>query len=64
MHLLDLNGLDDIVGNYKTIRNELEKYSENLANKEEILVLSKADLFDDEMIDYIKKDLKAKLKHT
>ncbi|EKE29862.1 MAG: hypothetical protein ACD_2C00088G0027 [uncultured bacterium (gcode 4)] len=64
LHLLDLNGLDDIVGNYKTIRNELEKYSENLANKEEILVLSKADLFDDEMIDYIKKDLKAKLKHT
>lgn len=62
MHLLDLNGLDDIVSNYKTIRKELENYSESLAKKEEIIVLSKADLFDDEMIEFIKKDLKEKLK--
>jgi ethanolamine utilization protein EutP (predicted NTPase) len=33
-----------------------------LAEKEEILVLSKADLFDDEMIDYIKSELKKSLK--
>jgi GTP-binding protein len=62
LHLLDLNGLDNIVENYKTIRNELEKYSKTLGKKEEIVVLSKADLFDDDMAEFIRKDVKDKLK--
>jgi len=62
VHLVDLNGLDDIVANYKIIRNELEKYNKELSKKEEIIVLTKADLFDDEMIKYITKEVKTKLK--
>lgn len=62
VHLLDLNWLDNIVDNYKIIRKELEKFNKELIKKEEVIVLTKADLFDDEMIDFIKKDVKTKLK--
>ncbi|MDD2566332.1 MAG: GTPase ObgE [Candidatus Gracilibacteria bacterium] len=62
LHLLDLNGLDDLVKNYETIRNELKKYSKELAEKEELIVLSKADLFDNEMIEFITKEFKSKIK--
>lgn len=62
VHLVDLNWLDNIVANYKVIRNELEKYNKELTKKEEIIVLTKADLFDDEMIKYITKEVKTKLK--
>lgn len=62
LHLLDLNWLDDLVSNYETIRNELKKYSKELAEKEELIVLSKADLFDNEMIEFITKEFKSKIK--
>lgn len=62
VHLLDLNWLDDIVDNYKIIRNELEIFNKELTKKEEVIVLTKADLFDNEMIDFIKKDIKTRLK--
>lgn len=62
LHLIDLNWLDEIITNYKTIRNELENYNKKLAKKEEIIVLSKADLFDKEMIDFILKELKKEIK--
>ncbi|EKD66290.1 MAG: GTPase ObgE [uncultured bacterium (gcode 4)] len=58
LHLLDLQELDKIVQNYKDIRWELKSFSKELAKKEEIVVFSKADLFDKEMIDYIKKEFK------
>jgi GTP-binding protein len=58
LHLLDLQELDKIVENYKDIRAELKSFSKELAKKEEIVVFSKADLFDKEMIDYIKKEFK------
>jgi len=44
------------------IRKELKIFSDKLAKKEEIIILTKADLFDKEMIDFIKKDLTKKLK--
>lgn len=62
LHLIDLNWLDSIVENYKIIRNELGKYNKELLKKEEIIVLSKWDLFDKEMTKFILKELKWKLK--
>lgn len=57
IHLLDLTELDKIIENYNDIRHELEAFSPNLAKKEELIVLSKVDLLDNEMAEYIKKEL-------
>ena len=38
----------DPVANYRAIRDELSRYSDLLANKPEIIVLSKVDLLGDE----------------
>lgn len=62
LHLIDLNSMDEIIHNYETIRNELKTYKDELWNKEEIIVLSKADLFDEEMIEYIKKEVQKNIK--
>lgn len=44
-HLLDLGGTDEeIVENYRIIRKELERHSPTLAEKPEVIVLSKLDL--------------------
>jgi len=49
LHLIDATQ-EDVVGAYKTIRNELKKYGEGLAKKPEIIALNKADaLLDEEM---------------
>ncbi|MBA4118385.1 MAG: GTPase ObgE [Candidatus Puniceispirillum sp.] len=49
LHLIDA-GLEDVVGAYRTIRNELTLYGGHLAEKTEVLALSKADtLFEDEI---------------
>jgi len=45
LHLVDATQ-DDIVGAYETIRGELGAYAEDLAKKQEILVLSKMDALD------------------
>lgn len=42
LHLID-GTQDDVVAAYETIRNELESYSEELAEKEEIIALNKTD---------------------
>ncbi|MGY8753367.1 MAG: GTPase ObgE, partial [Phycisphaerales bacterium] len=46
LHLVDVMPIDgsDPVSNYRAIRDELERYSEELASKEEIVVLNKVDL--------------------
>lgn len=62
IHLLDLYRLDKIFDDYRNIRKELEIFSEYLANKEEIIVFSKADLLDDEMKKYIEFEFKTKFK--
>ena len=53
LHLLDLYRLDDVFSDYENIRYELTVFSPELAQKEEIIVFSKADLLDDEMKDHI-----------
>ena len=43
LHFLDVND-NQIINNYKNIRNELQKYSKYVADKKEIIVLTKSDL--------------------
>ena len=50
LHCLSLEN-EDLVKAYKIIRNELKVYSEELAEKEEILILTKTDLVDDKTLD-------------
>lgn len=57
IHLID--GTDmEIADTYKKIRNELESYSSELCEKKEIVVLSKADSFDEEWRDHQIAELK------
>lgn len=62
LHLVDLYRLDKTFDDYKDIRKELEYFSKELAQKEEIIVLSKADLLDKEMLDFVVKEFKSKYK--
>lgn len=62
LHLLDLYRLDKVFDDYNDIRSELEKFSEDLSKKEEVIVFSKADLLDDEMKKYIVDEFKKKHK--
>jgi len=61
VHILDIMPTDgsDPADNYKTIRNELKKYSKELTRKKEVIVANKIDLDPDGKI---VKDLKKKLK--
>ena len=45
-HVLDMAQVDnrDVIEDYKTIRNEIKKYDENLYNKKELIVANKMDL--------------------
>ncbi len=58
LHLVD-GTQEDIAGAYKTIRGELEAYAEDLATKEEILVLNKIDALDEEEVAEKKAELEA-----
>lgn len=49
LHLIDGTG-EDVGIAYKTIRNELEKYSEHLSLKNEVIAINKADALSDEEI--------------
>ena len=49
IHCISLEN-EDIPSAYKTIRNELEVYSEELATKKEIIVLTKTDLVDEKTL--------------
>jgi GTPase involved in cell partitioning and DNA repair len=59
---LDLQELDNITKNYFEIRKEIENFSKSVAKKPEVIVLSKADLFDAETIDFIKDIIKKEIK--
>ena len=50
LHLIDIYA-DDIAESYKVIRGELEKHNPELATRPEIVVLTKAEGLDSEMID-------------
>ena len=56
IHVLDI-AEENVVNNYKTIRNELKSYNVDLKNKPEIVVLNKSDLLENEDIKKIKKSL-------
>ncbi len=57
LHLVD-GTQDDPIAAYETIRAELSAYDDDLAEKEEILVLTKIDAMSDEQIKKVTKDLK------
>jgi GTPase involved in cell partitioning and DNA repair len=52
--------MDKVFDDYVDIRKELELFSEDLKNKEEIVVFSKADLLDDEMKDFMVQEFEKK----
>lgn len=54
LHLVALNN-EDVMGAYKTIRNELNTYSKDLAEKPEIVILTKTDEVAPEVIEKNKK---------
>jgi GTP-binding protein len=49
LHLVDASQ-DDVVGDWKTIREEIAAYENGLTDKEEILALNKCDLIDSEIL--------------
>jgi GTP-binding protein len=46
LHIIDINE-DDLIGQYKVIREELKQYSEKLIKKKEIVVFNKIDLLEE-----------------
>lgn len=49
IHLLDVTaGEEELVDAYQTIRNELENWSSEMAQKEELIIFSKTDIIDPE----------------
>lgn len=62
VHLIDANS-DDIVRDYKTIRNELKKFSKTLTKKKEIVAINKSDtLLEEELARKVKALQKIKVK--
>lgn len=59
IHVIDINQ-KDILESYKVIRNELHKYGCDLEIKPEVIVINKADVDDDELIEWIQKDFEKK----
>jgi GTP-binding protein len=49
LHLIDVLS-DDVAGDYRKIRRELEKYSPDLVTRPEIVALTKIDAVDDEIV--------------
>ena len=58
LHMLDASAEDPIL-DYKTIRNEIKEYSEKLYNKQEVIVLNKSDIVDNETIKKLQQSLAA-----
>lgn len=57
LHCISLEN-EDITAAYKTIRGELEAFGEGLAEKKEIIILTKTDLVDDETLEKKVKEAK------
>ncbi len=58
LHLVDVSSVDP-VADWRTVRAELDAYGHGLAEKQEIVALSKCDLADDEIIAAIRAELVA-----
>ncbi len=63
IHLIDVTA-DDPIGNYRTIRNELESYDEDFKSKPEIIALSKCDAIDPETITAVKAEFEKETGQT
>ena len=61
LHLIDINE-ENLLENYKQVRNELKEYSKQLVKKEEIIVFNKIDLIDKKTLLIKKKDFEDKIK--
>ncbi len=57
LHLIDLSS-EDPIDNYKTIRNELYLYGQNITSKREIVVLTKSDTVDELTVSNTVKEFK------
>jgi GTPase len=64
VHLLDAQPLDETTPaeSYRTVRTELARYSEALANKSEVIALNKIDLMSKDEVEAAVKKLKRDLK--
>lgn len=51
--MLDMYRMDALFSDYEAIRYELQAFSPELAEKQEIIVFSKADIVDSEIRDHI-----------
>jgi len=64
IHLIDITS-ENVLENYKKIRNELSKYSPNLLKKKEIIVFNKIDVVKNDEIEekiiFFKKQIKKKI---
>jgi len=58
LHLVDAN-VDDVALAWRTVRDELEAYGAGLADKPEVLALTKADTLDAELIAVLADELEA-----
>ena len=61
LHLVDVCE-KDVLNSYNQVREELKKYSKNLLNKREIIVLNKIDLVSNEELEEKRNKIKKKIK--
>jgi GTPase len=69
IHLIDASvGEEEMIQSYRVIRQELENWSEEMGEKEELIVFSKSELVDsehlEEMVKYFEKTTKKKVALT
>jgi GTP-binding protein len=62
IHMIDISS-KDLLEQYDTICDELEKYDESIQNKKKLVLLNKCDLISEEKINEIKLIFKKKLNH-
>ena len=61
IHLIDASqGEEEMVSAYRIIRTELEKWSDSMWSKKELIIFSKADICDPEMLEEMVKYFEAK----
>jgi GTPase len=58
LHLVDANA-DDVADAWRTVRGELDAYGAGLTDKPELIVLSKADTLDDDLLEALAAELEA-----
>ena len=61
LHMIDITN-NDVKKSYNQVKNEIKKYSTKLSKKNELVVLNKTDLINENEIKKIIKDLKKKVK--